>query len=118
MNTGLGRGVAAAAVLLLAGCLLACQEGVQNAGTASVVSSSGQTWPADECWPGPLSPGVPCITYDNDVGVWDLISPGDFGDTQLVRILGAIGCSEAERKSGQRQVTAREADRCRRDCCG
>lgn len=88
MSTGFGRGMAAVAVLLLAGCLFAGQAGVQNVATASVISSAGLPWTADEGRLGTLSPGVPCITHDNDVGVWDIISPGDyvgFGDRVFPR---------------------------------
>ena len=75
MGNGFGRGMAAVAALLLAGCLFAGQTNVQNVAPARVLSSAGLTWPADQGRPGSLSPRSLGITYDNDVGVTDITSP-------------------------------------------
>jgi hypothetical protein len=78
MSTGFRRGMAVVAVLLLAGCLLAGQTGVQDIGAARVSSSAGLTSAAEQCHPYSLLPKVPDMIYDNDVGVSGIISPGDF----------------------------------------
>jgi hypothetical protein len=76
MSAGFGRGMAAVAVLLLAGCLFAGQAGAKNTATASILSSSGLEWPADDGRPGPFAPRyLGGITYVNDVGVTDITSP-------------------------------------------
>jgi hypothetical protein len=76
MSKAFGRGIAVVACLLLAGCLFASQEGVQNVATARVISSTGLTWPADQGRPGSLAPeDLGGITYVNDVGVTDITSP-------------------------------------------
>ena len=74
--------------MLLAGYLFAGQEGVQNVAAASVISSTGLPWTTVEGGLGSLAPEGLGITYDNDVGVWNIISPGDyagFGDRVLPR---------------------------------
>jgi len=71
MSTRFRREMAVVLCLLLAGGLFAGQAGVQYVGTASM-----------QVGPGP-SPKVLGIMFDNDVGVSDIIWPGDyagFGD--------------------------------------
>ena len=76
MSMGFGRGVAAVAVLLLAGCLFAGQTSVQNVAPATVLSSAGLTSPSDQGIPGCLSLKIlGGITYVNDVGVTEITSP-------------------------------------------
>ena len=78
MNTGFRRGMVAVAVILMAGCLFAGQDGVHSVATASVVSSAGLTSPVDQGRPGSLSPRGLGIMFDNDVGVSDIIWPDAF----------------------------------------
>ena len=76
------------ACLLLAAGLFAGQANVQNFAAARALSSRGLTSPVDQGRPGSLSPKDLGIMYDNDVGVWGIISPGDyagFGDRVLPR---------------------------------
>ena len=76
------------ACLLLAAGLFAGQANVQNLAAARALSSRGLTSPVDQGRPGSLSPKDLGIMYDNDVGVWGIISPGDyagFGDRVLPR---------------------------------
>jgi hypothetical protein len=78
MNTGFSRGMVAVAVILMAGCLFAGQDGVQSAVTAGFVSSAGLMWQVDQGRTGSLSPRGLGIMFDNDVGVSNIIWPGDF----------------------------------------
>ncbi len=83
MSTGFRRGMAVVAVQLLAGCLFAGNADVQNVATAGAVSSAGLTSPVDQGRTGSLSPRGLGIMFDNDVGVSDIVWPGDyegFGD--------------------------------------
>jgi hypothetical protein len=83
VRTGFHRGMAVVVGLLLAGCLFAGQASVQNFATAGVISSAGMAWPVDQGRLGSLSPKGLGIMYDNDVGISDIIWPGDyagFGD--------------------------------------
>ncbi len=83
MSTGFRRGMAVVACLLFAGGLFAEQAGVQDFAAARAPGVGGFVLPFDQGHPGSLWPVFPDTVYNNDVGVWNIISPGDyvgFGD--------------------------------------
>jgi hypothetical protein len=87
MSTGYHRGMLVVAVMLMAGCLFAVPANVQNAATAGMLSGPGLT-SQGQSRPGSLSPRLPGIMYNNDVGVSNIISPNGiiaFGDRVFPR---------------------------------